>query len=117
MPDLNHLLDQIDRLDQEATTGPWHEDGDEVLGDFYEDHGYLKAPVLGGFYQNECDAEFIALARTALPQLAAVIRRLRECAQTLTEDNNNASDYASGICEAVECFERIITDALGDDDA
>jgi len=113
MPDqLTHLLDQIDRLDQEATKAPWTSDGDALLGATYKDHNATLAPFLGDIMRSS-DAEFIALARTALPTLGAVIRRLRECAQTLTEDNNDASDYASGICEAVECFERIITDALG----
>ena len=125
MPDLNHLLGQIDRLDQQATKGPW-----EKLGSTVESNGTYEGVITtevdcssycyggrGGGVLKDKDAEFIALSRTALPQLAAVIRRLRECAQTLTEDNNDASDYASGIHEAVECFEHIITDQMeGDDD-
>ena len=124
MPDLQHLLDQIDRLDQEATKGPWAVGGKSADGFTFFGEKYCDCCQPGeGSYGDligeapEKDAEFIALARTALPQLAAVIRRLRECAQTLTEDNNDASDYASGIHEAVECFEHIIADALGDDDA
>ena len=116
---LTHLLDQIDQLDKQATKGPWkpHYGGnphDEWLSVEPETGTRTVCTVTDDHQQN---AEFIAVARTALPQLAAVIRRLRECAQTLTEDNNDASDYASGIHEAVECFEHIITDAMeGDDD-
>lgn len=94
---LTELLDQIDRLDQEATTGPWHEDGDEVLGDFYEDHGYLKAPVLGGFYQNECDAEFIALARTALPKLAEAVYHVLELHKPRSHEET-PDDLFCNIC-------------------
>lgn len=124
MPDLQALLDQIDQidqLDQQATQAPWTATGDVYGGKVYEPSGY-PLPGCTSCGENEAtyegrDAEFIALARTALPQLAAVIRRLRECAQNLTEDNNDASDYASGIHEAVECLEHIIKDALGDDNA
>src|SRR5699024_10875520 len=120
---LTDLLDQIDRLDQQATKGSWitganDETGLKYLGTGYCDCCTPPIPSAGVILgeTGRAEAEFIALARTALPQLAAVIRRLRECAQTLTEDNNDASDYASGIHEAVECFEHIITDALGADD-
>src|SRR5690625_5520012 len=119
MPDLQALLDHIQQIEKHTRSGPWelHPVNDSQLYATYvagSEADSLEpkiAAVVSGF-----DAEFIALARTALPQLAAVIRRLRECAQTLTEDNNDASDYASGIHEAVECFEHIITDALGADD-
>lgn len=118
---LTELLDQIQQLDQQATPGPWVSDKSHLY-DYVEPHPYDlyeaaedDPPLASDILPR--DGEFIALARTALPQLAAVIRRLRECAQTLTEDNNDASDYASGIHEAVECLEHIIKDALGDDDA
>ena len=121
---LADLLDQIDRLDQEATKGPWIidsiESGEHALFVDEDNPGYghlgAASSTVASFLLAE-NANFIANARESLPKLAAVIRRLRECAQTLTEDNNDASDYASGIHEAVECFEHIITDALGDDDA
>ena len=120
MPDLNHLLDQIEELDESVTEGPWTSIGNDFGGKVYEPSGY-PLPGCTSCGENEAtyegqDAEFIALSRTALPTLGAVIRRLRECAQTLAEDNNNASDYAGGIHEAVECFERIITDAMEGDE-
>src|SRR5699024_5043435 len=123
---LTDLLDQIDRLELEIYPGPWVANDRGIGYEITTQHQIDEAaevngwpmPINSGIKDTfpRSDAEFIALARTALPQLAAVIRRLRECAQTLTEDNNDASDYASGIHEAVECFEHIITDALGADD-
>ena len=125
--ELTDLLDQIDRLELEIYPGPWVANDRGIGYEITTQHQIDEAAEVNGWPMPinselretfpRSDAEFIALARTALPQLAAVIRRLRECAQTLTEDNNDASDYASGIHEAVECFEHIITDALGDDDA
>ena len=119
MPDLQKLLHEIQRLDNEATPGPWYSyfggnPGDKWMSVEPERGSRTICTVTDDHKPN---AVLIAQSRTALPQLAAVIRRLRECAQTLTEDNNDASDYASGIHEAVECFEHIIADALGDDDA
>lgn len=118
MTDLNHLLDQIDRLDGELLPDwKYNDRTGAVIANAYRKQGDKWSCLVAKGIPADRDGEFIALARTALPKLAAVIRRLRECAQTLTEDNNDASDYASGIHEAVECLEHIIKDALGDDDA
>ena len=117
MTDLNHLLDQIDRLDGELLPDwKYNDRTGAVIANAYRKQGDKWSCLVAKGIPADRDGEFIALARTALPKLAAVIRRLRECAQTLTEDNNDASDYASGIHEAVECLEHIIKDALGDDD-
>ena len=118
MPDLQALLDQIDMLDGELLPDwKYNDRTGAVIANAYRKQGDKWSCLVAKGIPADRDGEFIALARTALPQLAAVIRRLRECAQTLTEDNNDASDYASGIHEAVECLEHIIKDALGDDDA
>ena len=120
MPDLQALLDQIQRLDQEATKGPWHEDGDEVLGDFYEDHGYLKAPVLGVVWQNEHDAEFISLSRSALPKLAKVIDGLIEhCHNVMSWETPRGHEERIAVesrKQGARAVYKAITDALGDDD-
>src|SRR5690625_1501743 len=123
---ITQLLNKIDQIAQRATQGPWLANDRGIGYEITTQHQIDEAaevngwpmPINSGIKDTfpRSDAEFIALARTALPQLAAVIRRLRECAQTLTEDNNDASDYASGIHEAVECFEHIITDAMEADD-
>ena len=72
MPDLQTLLQEIDRLDQEATKGPWTSIGNDCGGKVYEPSGY-PLPGCTSCGENEAtyegqDAEFIALARTALPQ-------------------------------------------------
>ena len=114
---LTELLDQIDMLDGELLPDwKYNDRTGAVIANAYRKQGDKWSCLVAKGIPADRDGEFIALARTALPQLAAVIRRLRECAQTLTEDNNDASDYASGIHEAVECLEHIIKDALGDDD-
>ncbi|NWN89204.1 MAG: hypothetical protein HLX51_11805 [Micrococcaceae bacterium] len=87
MPDLQNLLDDIDRLDQQATKGPW-----ESLGPNIESADYTKDDVvstdvdcstycyggIGRGIQGPKNAEFIALARTALPQLAEALRAALE---------------------------------------
>ena len=117
MPDLQNLLDQIDRLDQEATKGPWHQDGEEILGAAYSDHGYLKAPVLAGVYQNEHDAEFISLSRTALPQLAKAVKTiLSECESFEVAHDDEDNPFHQGVLWTVMAIRQAITDAIGDHD-
>ena len=97
MTDLNHLLDQIDRLDKEATQAPWTSIGNDFGGKVYEPSGY-PLPGCTSCGENEAtyerkDAEFIALARTALPQLAQALKSVLhlhrpERDQTGTRDND-----------------------------
>src|SRR5699024_3777863 len=71
---LDHLLDQIDRLDQQATKGPWTvKDGfaHHIIGK--EDY-ITECVECTGQVMEERDATFTALARTALPQLAKALR-------------------------------------------
>lgn len=83
---LTELLDQIQRLDKEATKGPW-----ENIGRTIESNGTYEDVITtevdcstycyggrGGGVLKDKDAEFIALSRTALPQLAKVIEGLIE---------------------------------------
>lgn len=92
MNDLTYTLDQIDAACEAATEGPWEYgcDGhtDTISGDG-EDWFDVRAPsgivtgcVLTGDdstdEQTEADHAFIALARTALPELAAKVRELQD---------------------------------------
>lgn len=144
MPDnLTQLLDQIDRLEQEATKGPW----DHTVE--WAEIGSGSDSVIHGYYDGECpacaekvnddasvaispeDREFIALARTALPQLAKALRDIMEIHKPFYDDHYyNGMDgeslhrfvarcegchHAGGIedypCPTVQA----ITDALGAD--
>lgn len=81
MPDqITRLLDQIDRLDQQATTGPWlsHYGGnphDEWLSVEPKTGSRTICTVTDDHQQN---AELIALARTAMPALAQTVRAVLE---------------------------------------
>src|SRR5699024_7462194 len=85
MPDLNHLLGQIDRLDKEAEAGPWITGENDETGLKYFGTGYCdcctpptpSAGVILG-ETGRAEAEFIALARTALPRLAAALKDVME---------------------------------------
>lgn len=129
MPDLQNLLDQIDRLDQEATKGPWTATGDVYGGKVYEPSGY-PLPGCTSCGENEAtyqgqDAEFIALARTALPQLAKALRAVIDTHQKTEHQRRYGfpradkwehyciEDDQSWPCATVQA----ITDALGADHA
>lgn len=92
MPDLQALLEEIDRLDQQATKGPWHvapeeDDGGSkfpwaIFGpknDLWGPQGWDHEHYIQEIPELTIpDAEFIALARTTLPQLAKAVRAVME---------------------------------------
>lgn len=120
MPDLQALLDQIDRLDQEATKGPWTATGDVYGGKVYEPSGY-PLPGCTSCGENEAtyegqDAEFIALARTALPALSRAVRATLELHKTRIHDEDPTSPFCNFCGPGTPCeTTRAITDALGAD--
>lgn len=120
MPDLQKLLDQIDRLDQEAEAGPWDHDR-EVNTENGWSLGTVRSHHTGESVTAEvydADAEFIALARTALPQLAIALRAVMDCVADMEQDNGDDSAYSHGVRHMAGTVCHIITDTLkGDDDA
>lgn len=93
---ITDLLDQIDRLDQQATKGPWEEIGRTIESNgTYEDvittevdcASYCYGGTGGGVLKDK-DAEFIALARTALPQLAKALRDIMEIHKPFHADHD-----------------------------
>ena len=122
---LTDLLDQIDRLDQQATKGPW-----EVVDEEYDDQIIANVTRSGLLETTErivhaddaapADREFIALARTALPQFAKALRAVMELHKTRVHDEDPTSPFCN-ICGPVigQSCETLqaITDALGGDDA
>lgn len=123
MPDLNHLLQEIDRLDQEATKGPWESLGPNVESADYTQDDVVSTDVdcstycyggIGRGIQNSKDAEFIALARTALPQLAKALRNVVGVTDTIWDHlNNPVNDEVRTIVR--DAIHDAITDALGAD--
>src|SRR5699024_7543695 len=82
---LTDLLDQIDRLDQQATKGPWIidsiESGEHALFVDEDNPGYghlgaASSTVASFLLAN--NADFIAHARESLPQLAKALRAVME---------------------------------------
>lgn len=83
--DVRAWLDHTQKLDQAATPGPWvwSEPDPEWTGDYYgvwerdEDMPPVAATHAPGEY-GKADAEWIAHARTALPQAVAALRAVIE---------------------------------------
>lgn len=113
---LTELLEEIDRLDRDASPSPWQNDGYDVLGAPYKLREMLLAPHVASADQNECDAEFIALARTALPQLAKALQAVMDCVIDMEQDNGDDSAYSNGVRHMAGTVRHIVTDALGDVD-
>lgn len=82
---MTYDLDELERLALAATDGPWesyHEMKDLELDCFIADlaDAYVAPSKERGFSGGspEGDADLIAAARTAIPELVAEVRRLRE---------------------------------------
>ena len=120
---LTDLLDQIDRLDQEATKGPW-----EKLGSTVESNGTYEDVITtevdcssycyggrGGGVLKDKDAEFIALARTALPQLAKALRGVLDAIDNyaIPRKQDDPTNFTVNSLEALEAnIRETIIDAL-----
>lgn len=121
MPDLQALLDQIDRLDQEATKGPWTTGENDETGLKYFGTGYCdccippipSAGVILG-ETGRAEAEFIALARTALPKLAAAVRAVMDLEdESLDGDLQGYEiDQYVGYNQALRSVREAITDQM-----
>ena len=120
---LTDLLDQIDRLDNEATKGPW-----EKLGSTVESNGTYEDVITtevdcssycyggrGGGVLKDKDAEFIALARTALPQLAKALRGVLDAIDNyaIPRKQDDPTNFTLNSLEALEAnIRETIIDAL-----
>ena len=71
------LCDEVDRHDKAATAGPWPEQC-TAEGALPDDMFAQLGPFTPSLTQALDDSEFAAFARTALPILAAEVRRLVE---------------------------------------
>src|SRR5699024_2904387 len=128
---LTDLLDQIDRLDQQATKGPWIidsiESGEHALFVDEDNPGYghlgaASSTVASFLLAN--NADFIAHARESLPQLAKALRAvLAKCASMDrgvgsrdTGQHDTWDSYHEGMSDMAGYIEEAITDTIGDDD-
>lgn len=101
MTDLNHLLDQIDRLDEELSKPVGHDQISLVES-------------------AETEWEFHALARTALPKLAKVIDGLIEhCHNVMSWETPRGHEERIAVesrKQGARAVYKAITDTLGADD-
>lgn len=76
--ELKQLCDKAERLANAATPGPWERIGTSICdwGDGTGTYSMEFLPNLFSERQTD-DAEFIAHARTAVPQLIAAVRELQ----------------------------------------
>lgn len=124
MTSLTTLLDQIDRLDQEATPGPWIidsiESGEHALFVDEDNPGYghlgAASSTVASFLLAQ-NAEFIAHARESLPKLAKALQAVMDCVIDMEQDNGDDSAYSNGVRHMAGTVRHIITDTLGDDNA
>lgn len=116
---LTDLLDQIDRLELEIYPGPWVAND---LGIGYEITTQQKMPINSGIKDTfpRSDAEFIALARTALPAMSKALRAvLAKCASMergvgyrVSGQHDTWDSYHEGMSDMAGYIEETITDTL-----
>ena len=95
-------IDKLEALEKAATPGPWLAKANELLR-IGSDSIVRPLCVMSSNNESECiyqeeDAEFVATARNALPELLAEVRRLRrieEMASTLI-DYEDANYHGEG---------------------
>lgn len=92
--DIDKLIEEVERLDKEATPGPWLYDPEKCWLPGFNGAKPINAAQEGVFYasgmetvcltgpaddhQSMSDADLIATYRTAVPLLAAEVKRLRD---------------------------------------
>ena len=128
--DVRAWLDHTQKLDQAATPGPWvwSEPDPEWTGDYYgvwerdEDMPPVAATHAPGEY-GKADAEWIAHARTALPQAVAALQAVTDLHQPRSTVTHSASGHlvdTPGPCTACDwdwpCPTiTAVTEALGEE--
>jgi hypothetical protein len=110
-------LDELQKLCDAATPGPWERDGDARTVDEDGEYGqewvqcdigyrwYSTHPLAGDEYARQCiDAEFIATAREAMP---ALIARVRELENKLKHAQDNIAGLIYNSANKPDVLERI----------
>ena len=125
---ISTLLDQIVRLDQEATKAPWITYGgsDSEYGEYtnicniFHNGDTPDIDLVAHVYDDKSSAEFIALSREVMPALAQAVRGVLDVldAHPAPRKEADPTGYATTRLELFEHRVReAITEALGDTDA
>lgn len=125
---ITDLLDQIDRLDQDATKGPWEFDDEEneMIRVISETSAFTVFDDIGIRVDDHVDAAFIALARTALPAMSKALRAVL----WLHRPVEDRIHHGGMVCSHLRCTDeyhhdqsaypcdtvRALTDAMEGDD-
>src|SRR5699024_2030406 len=132
---ITQLLNKIDQIAQRATQGPWLANdrgiGYEIttqqqIDEAAEVNGW-PMPINSELRETfpRSDAEFIALARTALPKLSKALRTVLDVCAAMERgvgyrrsgDHDTRDSYHEGKHDMAMDMEEIITETLGDLDA
>lgn len=124
------LLDQIDRLEPELATAPWfvaNSNENTEYMPFWQvmNHAYLNDPGTEDdvycdvemYVGSKADAEFIALARTALPKLAEAVYHVLDLLDVVEKSDKYSYDFGGNKAPSLVTtneVRRAITDALED---
>ena len=123
MSDVEAFLGRVEGLASRATEGPWEADGTEVSQHWSRPKPWATvassevvcmAYCYGGIgrgIEREADAEFIAAARTDVPQLVTEVRRLLAENDRLREDARTFAatlDFGDGITEPAATLAELV---------
>lgn len=123
---ITRLLDDIDRLDQQATKGPWIidsiESGEHALFVDEDNPGYghlgAASSTVASFLLEE-NANFIALSREAMPKLAEAVYHVLDLLDVVEKSNKYAYEFGGNKAPSLVTTNEVrkaITDTLGADD-
>lgn len=107
----NEKLDALEALANAATPGPWEVHSHREHSATFDWHGVNNASgkeVTGDFLLAE-DAAFIAAARTAVPELVAECRRLREMVR-LNEEQLEAFGHENELAVERDALRAQVTE-------
>ena len=85
-PMIEEHLAELERLVQEATTGPWE------VSPRADNYIYGPRQVVARIY-DDANGKLIAASPTVLPELIAEVRRLRECLETVAHMTSFSGDH------------------------
>lgn len=125
MPDqITRLLDDIERLDREATPGLWESEGSDEPVIYHhqrsqKDGSYVGSEGIATVFSGFANARFIAASREVMPALAQAVKGVLDVLDAHPAPGKGAdpTGYATTRLELLEHqIREAITEVLGGDD-